>query len=151
MADLEKRYHLAVSLHASNDSLRDRLVPVNRKIGIEAILAAADYFFQRTGRQVTYEHVLLRGVNDRPMDAQALATLLRGRKAHVNLIPFNPVSGLPYSAPGDKAINRFQDILVHGGVSVTVRKRKGVKIDAGHAAQRHHQSLRSEEPAGVDV
>ena len=96
LADLGKQYHLAVSLHAPTDELRNQIVPTNDKVGLAAILDAADYFQAKTGRQVTYEYVLLRGINDRPEDAEALARLLRGRQGHINLIPFNDVAGLPY-------------------------------------------------------
>src|SRR5436190_12846039 len=91
IAELGKPYHLAVSLHAPNDALRSRIVPTNPKTGIEAILVAADYCFERTGRRVTYEYVLLSGINDRAEHARELARLLQGRVAHVNLIPFNDV------------------------------------------------------------
>ena len=73
LAALDRQYHLAVSLHAPTEALRNTLVPVNEKIGLTAVLAAADAYFERTGRQVTYEYVLLRGINDRPTDAQRLA------------------------------------------------------------------------------
>src|SRR5205814_5446002 len=85
LADLGKQYHLAVSLHAPNDELRNRIVPTNEKVGLAAILEGADYFYEKTGRQVTYEYVLLGDVNDAPKHAAALARLLRGRQAHVNL------------------------------------------------------------------
>jgi 23S rRNA (adenine2503-C2)-methyltransferase len=130
LADLGKQYHLAVSLHAPNDALRTRIVPTNEKTGLEAILAAADYFFERTGRQVTYEYVLLHGLNDSSEDARELAGLLRGRHAHVNLIPFNDVEGLPYRAPTPEALAAFTAPLRRAGVSVKVRKRKGSTIDA---------------------
>jgi 23S rRNA (adenine2503-C2)-methyltransferase len=129
-ADLDLRYHLAVSLHAPNDELRDRIVPTNDKTGLAAILEAADYFQARTGRQVTYEYVLLRDVNDRREHAAELARLLRGRQSHVNLIPFNDVSGLPYRRPMDQTLADFQAALRSAGVSVKVRKRKGADIDA---------------------
>jgi 23S rRNA (adenine2503-C2)-methyltransferase len=130
LADLGKQYHLAVSLHAPDDPLRTRIVPTNDKTGLGAILAAADYFFERTGRQVTFEYVLLRGLNDGPGQADALAALLRGRRAHVNLIPFNDVEGLPYRRPTDEALSAFVARLRRQGVSVKVRKRKGSEIDA---------------------
>jgi 23S rRNA (adenine2503-C2)-methyltransferase len=130
LADLGKQYHLAVSLHAPNDPLRTRIVPTNEQTGIDAILAAADYFFEKTGRQVTYEYVLLGGLNDSPREARELATLLRGRKAHVNLIPFNDVAGLPYRRPAPEALTEFVATLRRSGVSVKVRKRKGSEIDA---------------------
>ena len=121
LADLGKQYHLAVSLHAPNDELRNRIVPTNDKVGLAAILDAADYFFEQTGRQVTYEYVLLRELNDRPAYAAELGRLLRGRQAHVNLIPFNDVAGLPYRRPTQEAINDFMAIVKQYGVSVKVR------------------------------
>jgi 23S rRNA (adenine2503-C2)-methyltransferase len=130
LADLGKQYHLAVSLHAPNDLLRTRIVPTNDKTGIPEILAAADYFFEKTGRQVTYEYVLLGGLNDGPREARELATLLQGRKAHVNLIPFNDVEGLPYTRPTPEALTALIDTLKRAGLSVKVRKRKGSEIDA---------------------
>ena len=130
LADLGHQYHLAVSLHAPNDPLRTQIVPTNEKTGIDDILAAADYFFATTGRQVTYEYVLLGGLNDEVAHARQLARLLRGRRAHVNLIPFNDVQGLPYRRPTTAALTAFVDALRQGGVSVKVRKRKGAQIDA---------------------
>lgn len=130
LAELGKQYHLAVSLHAPNDELRGRIVPTNDKTGLTAILEAADYFFATTGRQVTYEYVLLHGVNDDPAHARELARLLRGRKAHVNVIPFNDVEGLPYRRPTAEALAAFLAPLRQHGISVKVRKRKGADIDA---------------------
>lgn len=130
LADLGKQYHLAVSLHAPNDALRTRIVPTNAKTGLAPILEAAEYFFQQTGRQVTYEYVLLRGVNDSIREARELADLLHGRRAHVNLIPFNDVPGLPYRRPSQEALAQFTSALRGAGISVKVRKRKGSKIDA---------------------
>jgi 23S rRNA (adenine2503-C2)-methyltransferase len=130
LADLGRQYHLAVSLHAPDDELRTEIVPTNEQTGIEAILAAADYFFDQTGRQVTYEYVLLGGLNDRPDHAAALARLLADRVAHVNLIPFNAVEGLPYRGPTPESLSAFQSVLRRAGLSVKVRKRKGSDIDA---------------------
>src|SRR5262245_51469917 len=130
LADLGKQYHLAVSLHAPNDELRTEIVPTNDKVGLEAILDAADYFQAKTGRQVTYEYVLLRDVNDRPEHAAQLGKLLRGRGAHVNLIPFNDVAGLPFRRLTQEALSDFVTILQQERVSVKVRKRKGADIDA---------------------
>jgi 23S rRNA (adenine2503-C2)-methyltransferase len=130
LADEDCQYHLAVSLHAAEDSLRDRLVPANRKIGIAAVLAAADDYFARTGRRVTYEYALLGGVNDRAADARQLIALLRGRPALINLIPYNPVAGLPYRGPSRVAVTRFAQALTQGGLTIHVRRRKGDAIDA---------------------
>jgi 23S rRNA (adenine2503-C2)-methyltransferase len=130
LADLGKQYHLAVSLHAPSDALRTQVVPTNAQTGLAAILEAADYFHERTGRQVTYEYVLLGGLNDSAGHARELALLLRGRQAHVNVIPFNDVEGLPYRRPTSEALATFLAPLRQHGISVKVRKRKGSDIDA---------------------
>ncbi len=142
LAESGKQYHLAVSLHAPNDELRTRIVPTNEKTGLDAILAAADEFFETTGRQVTYEYVVLGGLNDRPEHARQLAGLLAGRKAHVNLIPWNDVEGLPYRRPQDADLRNLIETLRKAGISVKVRKRKGSEIDAacGQLRRRAEQS-----------
>jgi 23S rRNA (adenine2503-C2)-methyltransferase len=148
LADLGKQYHLAVSLHAPNDALRTRIVPTNDKTGLANILAAADYFYAKTKRQVTYEYVLLRDVNDRPEHAAELARVLRGRQAHVNLIPFNDVAGLPYRRLTQQALTDFLTTLRKGGVSAHVRKRKGADIDAA-CGQLRREAAAAAEPAAA--
>lgn len=143
LADLGKQYHLALSLHAPNDELRTRIVPTNDRTGLDEILAAADYFFEKNGRRVTYEYVLLRDLNDRPEHAADLIRLLRGRCAHINLIPFNDVNGLPYRRPTDDTLNGFVKSLKQAGLSVKVRKRKGSEIDAA-CGQLRRSAQRSE-------
>ncbi|MFO1093052.1 MAG: 23S rRNA (adenine(2503)-C(2))-methyltransferase RlmN [Planctomycetaceae bacterium] len=123
-------YHLAVSLHAPNDALRTQIVPVNKSTGVEAILAAADAYFEKTGRRVTYEYVLLSGINDEPAQAHELAQLLRGRNAHVNVIPMNPVEPLAIQGSSAPRTEEFVRILTERGINATVRKRKGADIDA---------------------
>ena len=130
LADLNCRYHLAVSLHAPDDELRNQLVPVNKNIGLAEILAAADRYFEVSGRRLTFEYVLLAGVNDSPAHAQALGQLLRGRPALVNVIPYNPVAGLPYQTPSAAAIGTFREILERAGLTIKFRQRKGDKINA---------------------
>jgi 23S rRNA (adenine2503-C2)-methyltransferase len=130
LADLDCQHHLAVSLHAPDDELRSRLVPANRKTGIAEVLAAADYYFERTGRRVTFEYVLLADVNDQPAHAQRLVGLLKGRPALVNVIPYNRVADLPYETPKPAATARFVEILTQGGLNVKIRYRKGSRIDA---------------------
>ncbi len=149
LADLKKQYHLAVSLHAPNDELRSRIVPTNDKMGLTALLEAADYFYATTGRQVTYEYVLLRDLNDQPAHAVALTQLLRGRQAHVNLIPFNDVTGLPYRRPTQQALTDFVAILRGAGLSVKVRKRKGADIDAACGQLRRAALAELPQPGGV--
>jgi 23S rRNA (adenine2503-C2)-methyltransferase len=123
-------YNLAVSLHAPNDQLRSELVPVNRKIGIEAVLEAADRYFDSSGRRLTFEYVLLGGVNDSEKEARELVRVLRHRKVLLNVIPYNPVAGLPYVTPSKRSIAAFRQTLEAGGVNVQFRQRKGNEIDA---------------------
>nr|WP_246151826.1 23S rRNA (adenine(2503)-C(2))-methyltransferase RlmN [Rubripirellula reticaptiva] len=130
LARAEVPYNLAVSLHAPNDELRDQLVPVNRKIGVQAVLDAADRYFESCGRRLTFEYVLLGGLNDSDDEARQLASLLRKRTAMLNVIPYNPVEGLPYKTPTKRAIDNFRSILENGGVNVQFRQRKGGEIDA---------------------
>jgi 23S rRNA (adenine2503-C2)-methyltransferase len=130
LAELDARYQLAVSLHAPNDELRNQLVPVNKNTGLAAIVEAADHYFEVSGRRLTFEYVLLGELNDRPQHARQLAQLLRGRLALLNVIPYNPVAGLPYKTPSHKAQERFLSILSAAGINVQVRERKGDAIDA---------------------
>ena len=121
---------LAVSLHAPADELRDTLVPLNKKWKIAAVLTAADEYATKTGRRVSYEYVMLGGVNDSLALADALGTLLRRRLAHVNLIPYNPIPGDPYRATTPAQIEAFRARVKSHGVECTVRDTRGRKIDA---------------------
>ena len=130
LADENCQYHLAVSLHAADDRLRNELVPAGRKHPVASILAAADYYFQRTRRRVTFEYVLLSGLNDQPEHARGLVTLLQGRGVLVNVIPYNRVPGLPYRTPAAAVTGRFVESLRQGNLNVKIRHRKGQRIDA---------------------
>jgi 23S rRNA (adenine2503-C2)-methyltransferase len=130
LARHEQSYRLAISLHAPNDELRNQLVPVNKNIGLEAILAAADRYFEVSGRRLTFEYVLLDGLNDAPEHARELGRLLSGREALLNVIPYNPVAGLPYGTPSPQRQQAFRAILEQWGVRVKFRHRKGNRIDA---------------------
>ena len=130
LSDRGARYNLAVSIHAPNDALRDQLVPVNKGTGLEPILAAADRYFTTSGRRLTFEYVLLGGINDRRSEATELVQLLRGRPALLNVIPYNPVAGLPYRTPSNTSQREFRQILTDGGLNVQFRQRKGDTIDA---------------------
>jgi len=122
---------LAVSLHAPDDALRNELVPINRKHPIAELLAACwHYLDSRRGRSVTFEYVMLDGVNDSPAQARALARLLKGHPAKVNLIPFNPFPGTRYTRSPATVIQRFRDELLQRGVLATVRRTRGEDIDA---------------------
>lgn len=126
----QSQYHLAVSLHAPTDTLRNQLVPVNKKIGLQKILEAADRYFEASGRRLTFEYVLLAGINDQPEHARQLAAVLRGRPALLNVIPYNPVTDLPYQTPAPLVQKRFREILEQAGINVQFRERKGDKISA---------------------
>jgi 23S rRNA (adenine2503-C2)-methyltransferase len=147
---MQTNYSLAVSLHAPNDELRTQIVPVNKNIKIESVIEAADRFFAENGRRMTYEYVLLGELNDRPEHARQLVELLRGRTAHLNVIPYNPVAGLPYRTPSRKAEERFLEILRDGGINVCVRLRKGDQIDAA-CGQLRRSTPGSEQPPLVEL
>ncbi len=122
---------LAVSLHAPTDELRNELVPINRKHPIDELLAACwHYLDKQNGRSITFEYVMLDGINDRPEQARQLARLLRGRAAKLNLIPFNVFPGTRYRRSSVAAILRFRDILNEHGVIATIRRTRGEDIDA---------------------
>ena len=122
--------NLAVSLHATTEELRDRLVPVNRRYGLADLIAACRRFPVRRRRRITFEYVLLAGVNDSVTDAARLATLLSGMRAKVNVIPLNEAPGIPYRRPSDRQINRFARTLAGRSVTVMVRKSRGRDIRA---------------------
>jgi 23S rRNA (adenine2503-C2)-methyltransferase len=122
---------LAVSLHAPDDELRSQLVPINRLHPIAELLDACwHYIDEQNGRSVTFEYVMLDGVNDSPAQARALARLLAGHPAKVNLIPFNPFPGTQFQRSSEAAIGQFRDLLLRGGVMATVRRTRGDDIDA---------------------
>jgi 23S rRNA (adenine2503-C2)-methyltransferase len=122
---------LAVSLHAPNDELRNELVPINRKHPIAELLAACwHYLDKQNGRSVTFEYVMLDGVNDKPEHARQLARLMKGRPAKLNLIPFNIFPGTKYRRSPAAAILKFRDILNEHGVIATTRRTRGDDIDA---------------------
>ena len=127
----ETNVALAVSLHAPNDELRSQLVPINRIHPIADLLAACWHYVEKqNARNVTFEYVMLDGVNDRPEHARQLAVLLKGHPAKVNLIPFNTFPGTQYRCSSDAVIERFRDLLLKGGVIATIRRTRGDDIDA---------------------
>src|SRR5215213_2973164 len=122
--------NLAISLHAPDDELRSRLVPINRRYPIATLMAAVDRYIETTGRRVSFEYALMHGVNDGEQTAHDLATLLGGRLCHVNIIPLNPVELLPYERPDPADIERFASILGTAGIPTSVRYSRGLDIDA---------------------
>jgi len=125
---------LAVSLHAPDDELRDDLVPVNRQHPLDDLIAACREHLSATGRRITFEYVLIDGINSSPEQAAALASLVRRVDVrplpHVNLIPMNPTPAVPWTAPPEADQRRFVAVLVDAGVPATVRRNRGTQIDA---------------------
>jgi len=124
------RFQLAISLHTPDQEQRDVLVPAMKGVPIEEVLAAGDDWFARTGREVTYEYILLGGENDTRGHAERLVERLRGRRCTVNLIPFNPVDESPYRRPRADEVEAFRRILAESGIVATVRWSRGVESDA---------------------
>ncbi|MBI3399916.1 MAG: 23S rRNA (adenine(2503)-C(2))-methyltransferase RlmN [Acidobacteria bacterium] len=122
--------NLAISLHAPTDALRAALVPLNQRYGVADIIAACQRFPLRKRSRITFEYVLLAGVNDSPDDARRLAKLLTGVKSKVNLIPLNAAPCIPFERPADVAVDRFAKILADRGLIVSVRKSRGRDIRA---------------------
>ncbi len=122
--------NLAVSLHATTDASRTAIVPINKEDGLAALIDACRRFPLAKRRRITFEYVLLDGVNDTPEDARRLATLLSGVKAKVNLLPLNAAPGIPFTRPSDERVNAFAKILADRGVTVSVRRSRGRDIRA---------------------
>jgi 23S rRNA (adenine2503-C2)-methyltransferase len=122
--------NLAISLHATTDEQRSRLVPPNRKYSLQDIIDVCRRFPLKKRSRITFEYVMLDGVNDTPEDARRLVKLLAGIKAKVNLIPLNPAPGLPYDRPSDERVDRFAQILADRYLTVSVRKSRGRDIRA---------------------
>jgi 23S rRNA (adenine2503-C2)-methyltransferase len=141
LADKNPRYRLAVSLHAPNDTLRRQIVPVSEKFRLAEVLAEADHYFDVSGRQLTFEYVLLGGLNDGPAHAEELAKLLGNRTALINVIPYNLVEGLPYRTPSAAAQRAFREILEKRGLTVRFRHRKGDAIDAACGQLRRRTAI----------
>ncbi len=119
---------LALSLHAPNDEVRRTLMPIANRFQLKDVLEACHYYFERTGRRLTFEYSLVRGVNDNLKEAAALAELIRGQHGHVNLIPVNPIKERDYVQSGQKAIAAFRQLLEQNGINVTVRREMGRDI-----------------------
>lgn len=130
-AEERLQVNLAVSLHAANDELRSRLLPINRAYPLDALLRACRHYAKRTNRRITFEVALIDTINDSLSHAKELVGLLRGLLCHVNLIPFNAVSGLAWRRSPEERIDSFADVLERHGVPVTIRTSRGTEIQAG--------------------
>lgn len=131
---------LSVSLHAANDALRNELVPLNRRYSLERVIEAVAFYRTATQRQVTFEWCLLGGVNDSMKDVEEIVELVGGLEPFVNLIPYNPVAGMPYRRPGIKTCERFRDALVARGIRAALRIERGQDIDAACGQLRRRQA-----------
>jgi 23S rRNA (adenine2503-C2)-methyltransferase len=149
LADEPLQLNLAVSLHAPNDELRSSLVPINKRYPIAELMAACDRYIAKTGRRVSFEYALMRGINDSDEIARELAQLLRGRLCHVNIIPLNPVDVLPYERPDPVGIERFAETLRNAGIPATVRYSRGLEIDAACGQLRAKHERESAVTAGA--
>ena len=129
LADEKLAITLALSLHASNQQKRLELMPVANKYEIHEVVDACKYYFEQTGRRITFEYSLVGGVNDTDEDAKELVSLIRGINCHVNLIPVNPIKERDYVQSNAKVIEAFKNKLEKGGINATVRREMGRDID----------------------
>lgn len=130
LADKKLQVTLSVSLHAPNDQIRSRTMPVNRKWNVEALLKACRYYAETTHRRISFEYAMIKGVNDTDACAQELARRLKGMLCHVNLIPVNDVTGANYRKSSQERLQKFSKILSDKGIPVTVRRTLGSDIEA---------------------
>ena len=145
--ELAKRHlqlTLSVSLHAPDNVTRSGMMPVNDAFPLEQLIPACRRYQKETGRRISFEYSMVRGVNDSDEMAQKLANLIKGMGAHVNLIPINPVDGSPYSATDDANVHRFQQKLESLGVNATVRRRLGTDISAACGQLRREDAQQAE-------
>lgn len=130
LADYDLQVTLAVSLHASNQALREKLVPSAKHYRLEALLADCRSYVERTGRRISFEYIVLAGFNDRTEHAFELAKLLRGFQSHVNLIPYNPISEVDYQRPTPQQLKTFLQILQRQNIAASIRQSRGLDQDA---------------------
>ncbi|MFP4144892.1 MAG: 23S rRNA (adenine(2503)-C(2))-methyltransferase RlmN [Phycisphaeraceae bacterium] len=143
LADLELPLTLAISLHAPSDELRRRLIPWAEKVSVDQLISAGKYYFDRTGREVTLEYILLGGVNDQPEHARELASVAKRLRSNVNLIRYNEVRGMPFSRPRTEDVRQFRQILEAAGVNTHIRASRGRDIAAACGQLRHEQAAAS--------
>ena len=146
LADEKLQMTLAVSLHASNDEKRQELMPIAKKYSIKELLKACRYYFEKTGRRITFEYSLVAGVNDTKEDALELAGILKGMNCHVNLIPVNPVRERSFARSGREAVENFKINLEKCGINGTIRREMGSDIDGacGQLRKRYMEKTESE-------
>ena len=129
LAEEKLQITLALSLHGSNQEKRRSLMPVANKYELHEVLEACEYYFEKTGRRITFEYSLVHGVNDTPEDAKELMGILKDRNCHLNLIPVNPIKERNYEKPDKKSAENFKNKLEKNGINVTIRREMGSDID----------------------
>ena len=122
--------NLAISLHAPSDEIRHKIMPISRVYPLNDLMEAVKYYEKTAGRRVTFEYILLKGINDSKKDAEDLAKLIKGTLAYVNLIPYNEVNEMKYRRSESSSVKEFMDTLMKKGVNATIRKEFGSDIDA---------------------
>ena len=135
---------LALSLHGSSQEKRKKLMPVANKYDLSEVLDACDYYFDKTGRRITFEYSLVAGVNDQPDDIRELTTILKGRNCHLNLIPVNPIKERDFKKPDRKNAMEFKNKLEKNGINVTIRRERGSDIDGACGQLRRRHAAKSE-------
>lgn len=142
-ADEDTQINLAVSIHAPNDALRSKLMPINRRYPFDDLIEACKYYIEKTGRRITFEYALIGGVNDQPEHAAELAEVLQGMLCHVNFIPVNHVPERKYVRTPREDIFEFKKVLEHNGINTTIRREQGHDIAAacGQLRAKHMQSI----------
>ena len=135
---------LALSLHATTDEKRRKLMPIANRYSLKELMEACSYYFEETGRRLTFEYSLVKDVNDTQEDAKELIALLHGMNCHVNLIPVNPIKERDYVQSDRKSVERFKHMLEQGGITATVRREMGRDIDGacGQLRRRHLESMK---------
>lgn len=130
LADLKKQWNLAVSIHAPDDKTRATLIPDHCRFSLQEIFNACKYYFDKTGRVVTFEYTLIKGVNDSILQADELAKITKQMRAKINLIPYNPTENSEFIRPDEETCNKFANRLKEKGINITFRIEKGSKINA---------------------
>jgi len=144
LAALDLQLTLSVSLHAPDDETRSRLMPANRGRGVDALIAACERYFEKTGRRISFEYAMIDGVNDSPAEARLLAKRARAAHAHVNLIPLNHVEEREFGPSKPEALKAFIKILEDEGVNVTVRRKLGGDVEASCGQLRRKAAQKTE-------
>ena len=148
LAQEKMQFELAISLHGSNDPVRNQLVPVNKKFSLKALMLACRHYAKKTNRQITFEYILIKDLTCTPQTARELKHLFKGLLCKVNLIPYNEVTGLPYKKPSQREIARFRSALRYYGIHATMRQIRGQDIQAacGQLRSFHENDRGAQQP-----